>query len=88
VKVAPTLLTCALLWSGQFSQPANPLQRAIEEIRVELCQDYGGAMVVISRRLLLETQTDGEHVSAIGTGAWQPLKRVRLQVEAGAEVPP
>ena len=87
MRGAPTLLTCALLWSGQFPVPANPLQRVLEEVKVEICQEYAGPTVVISRRLLLETQTDGEHVSTMGAGEWKPLKKVRLRVEPGAEVP-
>ena len=87
MRGAPTLLTCALLWSGPFPVPANPLQRVLEEVKVEICQEYAGPTVVISRRLLLETQTDGEHVSTMGAGEWKPLKKVRLRVEPGAEVP-
>ena len=81
------LLTCALLWAGQFPQAVNPLQRVIEEVRVEFCEDYGGHVLAVSRRLLLETQTDGAHVETFGAGDWKPLKKVRLRIESGPEVP-
>ena len=86
--LASVLLGCALVWAGSFPQPTNPLQRVIEEVRVELCEEYGGPILAVSRRLLLETRTDGAHVGTMAGGEWKPLKRIRLRVEPGVELPP
>ena len=78
------LLTCALLWSGQFAGPANLLQMAVEEVKVELCWESGGSAVLVSRRLMLR---DDGHVSGTPFGEWKPVKRWRLRVEPAEGMP-
>ena len=84
MKPPAALLACTLLWTAQFSAPANLAQLALEEVKVELCWESGGSAVLVSRRLMLR---DDGHVSGTPFGEWKPVKRLRLRVEPAEWMP-